>query len=153
MVDRPDVVVTSIETPHAASVERIDLFTLRLITYAPRASVQRWIAEELAGLRCVPYFTPSLHAAFEALAEEYRRRVIIIDYDSLSKEDLVELRTLRKRVSSGTFIALGQVREHLRAPLRVTHVLARPLGSERLRELVDELDRQRDTADRRQLIG
>ena len=138
--------VPSIE---AQGVERIDLFTLRLVTYAPRAGVQRWITEELAGMPCVIHFAPTLRAAFEALAEEFRRRVIIIDYDDLSKEDLVELRGLRNRMPTGTFIALGQVREHLRAPLRVTHVLPRPRGSEALRMIVDELDRQRDTAELR----
>ena len=138
--------VPSIE---AQGVERIDLFTLRLITYTPRAGIQRWISEELAGMSCTLHFAPSLHAAFEALAEEFRRRVIIIDYDALSKEELVELRSLRNRMSTGTFIALGHIREHLRAPLRVTHVLPLPAGSEALRVIVDELDRQRDTAELR----
>lgn len=128
-----------------SSVERIDLFSLRLIVYAPNAPDRRWITEELAGLLCVPHFVPSLGAAFEALANEPRRRVIVIDYESLSKEELVELRALRNWVSTGTFIALGHVREHLRAPLRITHVLPRPFGSEALRNIVDELDGQRDT--------
>jgi hypothetical protein len=131
--------------PTRDSVERLDLFTLRLITYAPSASAQRWITEELNSLPCIPYFATSLRVAFEALAEEYRRRVIIVDYDALSKDELVELRMLRSRNTSGTFIALGNVREHLRAPLRVTHVLPRPFGSEVLRNIVDELERQRDT--------
>ncbi|HEX5059585.1 MAG TPA: hypothetical protein VFV99_09510 [Kofleriaceae bacterium] len=131
--------------PTRDSVERLDLFTLRLVTYAPGESAQRWITEELNSLPCVPYFAASLRAAFEALAEEFRRRVIIVDYDALSKDELVELRMLRSRNTSGTFIALGNVREHLRAPLRVTHVLPRPFGSEVLRNIVDELERQRDT--------
>ena len=145
MVDTRDVVVTSSEAAH--DVERIDLLTPRLITYAPSKAVQSWIAEELSGIPCAPYFAASLRAAFEALNEEVRRRVIIVDYDALSKEDLVELRGLRKRVPSGTFIALGEVREHLRAALRITHALPRPLGSETLRILVDELDWQRDTVE------
>lgn len=128
-------------------VAGVELFAPRLITYAQSPSLQRWIQQELQGLRCVPYFTTSLRAAFEALGEEVRRRVLIVDYDALTKEELVELRALRKRFQSGTFIALGEVREHLRAPLRVTHVLERPLGSEALRVLVDELENQRDTAE------
>ena len=144
MIETPEVSpVTSVDTPSVA--ERIDLFTLRVVIYAPQEPAQRWIAAELANLSCVPFFTASLPAAFEALREEIRRRVLIIDIDALSKEELVELRTLRKQLPSGTFIALGQVREHVRAPLRITHVLARPLGSEALRVIVDELDRQRDT--------
>jgi hypothetical protein len=141
MVEGP-ITATGIEAP---SVERIDLFALRLIAYAPRAAEQRWIAEELSGLPCVPFFATSLRAAFEALTEEFRRRVILIDYDALSKDELVELRALRKRIPTGTFIALGHIREHLRAPLRVTHVLPRPLGSEALRDIVDALERHRDT--------
>jgi len=140
-------VLTRIEAQ--GSVERIDLFTLRLIAYAPAATQQRWIAEEVSGLRCEPYFATSLRAAFDALAEEYRRRVFIIDYDALTKEELVALRALRNRVPGGTFIALGNVREHLRAPLRVTHVLPRPLGSEVLRDIIDELARVRETVDLR----
>jgi len=131
--------------PTRDSVERLDLFTLRLITYAPGASTQRWITEELNSLPCMPYFASSLRAAFEALAEEFRRKVFIVDYDVLSKDELVELRMLRTRNASGTLIALGNVREHLRAPLRMTHVLPRPFGSEALRNIIDELDRQRDT--------
>lgn len=148
MVDRLGV---SEGTDAPQSVERIDLFTLRLITYAPRASVQRWITEELSALPCVPHFATSLRGAFEALAEEFRRRVLIVDYDTLTKEELVELRTFRTRNQSGTFIALGNVREHLRAPLRITHVLPRPLGSEALRNIVDELECQRDTQEIRRL--
>ena len=144
MVDTPDV-VTSIDERRAASVDGIDLFTLRLITYAAAPAVQRWITEELNSLPCAPHFTTSLAAAFAALADEVRRRVIVIDYDALSKEQLVELRGLRKRHPAGTFIALGQVREHVRAALRITHVLPRPLGSEALRVIVAELDGQRDT--------
>jgi hypothetical protein len=144
MVDPPDV-VSSIDERHAATVERVDLFTLRLITYAPAPAVQRWINEELSSLACVPCFTTSLVATFAALADEVRRRVMIIDYDALSKDQLVELRGLRKRHPAGTFIALGQVREHVRAALRITHVLPRPLGSEALRVIVAELDSQRDT--------
>ena len=132
----------SVDTP---TVERIDLFTLRVVVYAPGAAERRWITEELAGLRWTPYFASSLAAAFEALDDEIGRRVIVIDYESLSKEELVELRTLRSRVPTGTFIALGTVREHLRAPLRVTHVLPRPFGSEKLRDIVDDLDLHRDT--------
>ena len=128
-----------------SSVERIDLFSLRLIVYAPNAADRKWINEELAGLLCVPHFVPSLGAAFEALANEPRRRVIVIDYESLSKDERIELRALRNWVSTGTFIALGHVREHLRAPLRITHVLARPFGSESLRDIIDDLDHQRDT--------
>ena len=128
-----------------SSVERIDLFSLRLIVYAPNAADRRWISEELAGLMVVPHFVDTLGAAFEALANEPRRRVILIDYESLSKDDRIELRALRQWVSTGTFIALGNVREHLRAPLRITHVLPRPLGSETLRGIIDDLDRQRDT--------
>ncbi|HEY5926777.1 MAG TPA: hypothetical protein VIV11_34055 [Kofleriaceae bacterium] len=115
------------------------------MTYAPNERVQRWIAEEVKDLACVPYFAGSLREAFDALGEEVLRRVLILDYEALSKEELVELRALRKRVANGTFIVLGQVREHVRAAIRVTHVLARPLGSEALRVIVDELDRQRDT--------
>jgi hypothetical protein len=148
MVEGPDGFVT---TPDAPNVERIDLFTLRLITYAPGRAEQRWINEELHGMRCTPFFAPSLAAAFEALVEEFRRRVILIDYDALTKEQLVELRSLRKRFPTGTFIALGNIREHLRAPLRVTHVLPRPLGSEALRDIVDGLERHRDTVELRTL--
>jgi hypothetical protein len=140
MIDHSDF--PSVE---ASSVERIDLFTLRLIVYAPGAAERRWITEELSGLVCVPHFAVSLQAAFEALEAEVRRRVIVIDYESLSKEELVELRGLRKRVPTGTLILLGHVREHLRAPLRATHVLPRPLGSEALRDIVDDLDHTRDT--------
>jgi hypothetical protein len=139
MIEGPDF------GPDTSSVERIDLFSLRLIIYAPNAGDRRWITEELAGLMCVPFFVDSLGAAFEALANEPRRRVIVIDYESLSKDDRIELRALRNWVSTGTFIALGNVREHLRAPLRITHVIARPFGSEALRGIVDELDGQRDT--------
>jgi len=147
MVDGPDVLLATTDAP---PVERIDLFALRIITYAPGAAEQRWITEELRGLPCTPHFAPTLRAAFEALGEEYRRRVILIDYDALSKEELVELRALRQRQSTGTFIALGNIREHHRAPLRVTHVLPRPLGSEALRDIVDELsDRRRDTVNLR----
>jgi len=145
MVDTRDVVVTGIEAAHSATVESVDLLTLRLITYAPSEAVRAWITEELSGIPCAPHFATSLRAAFDAFGEPVPRRVIIIDYDALSKEDLVELRGLRKRVPSGTFIALGEVREHLRAALRITHALPRPLGSESLRILVDELDWQRET--------
>jgi hypothetical protein len=148
MVDPRDV-VTSTEAAHDDTVERIDLFTLRLVTYAPSQAVQCWIAEELSGIACVPYFATSLRAAFDALSQEVRRRVIVVDYDALSKEDLVELRALRKRVPNGTFIAIGEVREHLRAPLRITHALPRPLGSEALRIIIDELVWQRDTGELR----
>jgi hypothetical protein len=141
MIEGPDV-TTAID---AQTVERIDLFALRIITYTPGVHEQRWVTEELRGLPCTATFVTSLRGAFEALAEEFRRRVILIDYDALSKEELVELRALRKRMPAGTFIALGNVREHLRAPLRLTHVLPRPLGSEALREIVDALDRHRDT--------
>ena len=79
----------NIPSIEAQNVERIDLLTLRLITYTPRAGVQRWITEELAGMSCALHFASSLHAAFEALGEEFRRRVIIVDYDALSKEELV----------------------------------------------------------------
>lgn len=139
MVEGPEI---GSERP---SSERIDLFTLRVIVYAPGAAERRWIAEELSGLRWIPHFASSLADAFAALDEEIGRRVIVIDYESLSKEELVELRGLRSRVPTGTFIALGTVREHLRAPLRVTHVLPRPFGSETLRDIVDDLDLHRDT--------
>jgi hypothetical protein len=145
MVDK-EVITPGIDTRSAAAtVDRIDLFTLRLVTYAPRAAVQRWIIEDVHSLSCAPYFTPSLRAAFDALSDEVRRRVLIVDYDALSKEEIVEIRTLRNLVPGGTFILLGQVREHVRAALRATHVLPRPLGSEGLRVIIDGLDRQRDT--------
>jgi len=147
MLDRPDASVTAIEAPAGAGVERIDLFALRLVTYASREQVRRWIAEDVNSLPCMPYFATSLHEAFDAVREETGRRVLIIDYDDLSKEELIDLRALRKQLLSGTFIVLGHVREHVRAALRVTHVLPRPLGSEALRVIVDELDRQRDTVE------
>jgi hypothetical protein len=73
--------------------------------------------------------------------------VLIIDFDALSKEELVELRALRKHMPGGTLIVLGEIREQVRAALRVTHVLPRPLGSEALRVIVDGLDRQHDTVE------
>jgi hypothetical protein len=143
MPDSSEVPATLIDAPR----ERIDLFSLRLIIYAPREAAQRWITEELTGLPCTAYFAPSLRDAFDAIAEEYRRRVMVIDVDWLSKEELLDLRTLRKRGATGTFIGLGQVRDNLRTALRVTHVLPRPLGSEALRVIVAELDQQRDTVE------
>ncbi|HUS28223.1 MAG TPA: hypothetical protein VMZ53_06935 [Kofleriaceae bacterium] len=147
MIEGTDPFFTVELTP----VPRADLFSLRVVTFAPRAADQRWITEELEGTRAIPYFVPTLRSVFDAIADEVGHRVIVIAYDALSREDIVDLRAHRARARGGTFIALGNIREHLRAPLRVTHVLPRPLGSEVLRGIIDGLDRQRDTAEIRKL--
>jgi hypothetical protein len=127
------------------SVPAVDLATVRLVGYVPTQGTQRWIDEEIKDLSCTVHLASSIAATFQTLRETVMRRALIIDIDALSSAELVELRILRKGLTSGVFIALGRVRQQLRASLRITHAITSPFGSEALRFIVSELERRRDT--------
>lgn len=132
-------------TSSSNSLPAVDLATVRLVGYVPTEGTRRWIEEEIDGLSCTLHLAPSVAATFQALRETVTRRALIIDVDALTSADLVELRILRKGLAGGTFIALGHVRQQLRASLRITHAIMIPFGSEALRFIVSELERRRDT--------
>lgn len=127
------------------SVPGVDLATVRLVGYVPTQGTQRWIDAEIRDLSCTIHLASSIAATFQVLRETVTRRALIIDLDALSSAELIELRILRKGLTGGVFIALGRVRQQLRASLRITHTITSPFGSEALRFIVSELERRRDT--------
>ena len=112
--------------------------------FATSETVRRWIEEELADIGCAFYFAVSIEDAFNALSEA-AGQPFAIDVDRLTPMEFQELQTLSDTGVARCFIALGNVTEVMNRKLRITHVVPRPFGSEKLRAIIAELDK-RDTS-------
>jgi hypothetical protein len=109
-----------------------------VIVYAPRAPTHRWINEELAGETCKVVAMPSLDALVSRLSER-ADQIAIVDFDAIDHAGVAALSAIRDSAWKGELIAIGRVEWPVRSLLRVHEVLVRPLGSERLRQLITNL--------------
>jgi hypothetical protein len=118
----------------------------RIIVYGPKVVV-RWVEEELAGTPCTPCVVTSCSDAIAAVlsADPRSPAVLVVDIDVLTPQQRSELAALGDHGWYGTFVALGDVSPGLEAALRITHVIRRPLGSEKLRSICLALRETRET--------
>lgn len=117
----------------------------RIAIFAPADSAMRWIVEELAG---EPYVLAPLPGIDELLAlvrndKPDRPDLLIADFDSLSRTQLQDLRTIGRQQYAPTMIALGVVPADVFWALDIEHEIPRPLGSESLRQAVCDALRNR----------
>lgn len=112
-----------------------------VVAFAPRLGTLRWIVEELDG---EPYKVAGVRSIGELVSalsspKPGQRPIAIVDFDSASESDLESLRALRDQRWNGVLIGLGRVESEIRTSLNITEMIARPLGSERLRKSVSEV--------------
>lgn len=119
----------------------------RVIAFAPRVGTLRWIMEELDG---EPYKVMGVRSIVELVAALKQAMppghpIAIADFDTMTEADICELEDLRKANWGGVLIGLGHVERDVRLALRVSEVVMRPFGSERLRKSLSEADVDRTT--------
>ena len=106
--------------------------------FATRETARRWIEEELDDIGCAFYFAVSVADAFSALSEA-SGQPFAVDVDRLTPMEFQELQMLSDSGIARCFIALGNVTEVMDRKLRITHVVPRPFGSEKLRAIIAKL--------------
>jgi len=105
----------------------------------------RWIVEELAG---EPYLLSALPDIDELMAvvsndKPDRPALLIADFDSLSRAEMQDLRSIGRQQYAPAMIALGAVPADVFWALDIEHEIPRPLGSESLRQAVSDALRNR----------
>lgn len=113
-----------------------------VIVFAPRSATTRWIHEELAGEPYKVIAVPSIATLVSRLGER-PDQIAIVDFDAISDDDIAALAAIRDTAWTGELIALGRVEWEVRMLLRVRDVFLRPLGSERLRRSMSNIDEDR----------
>jgi hypothetical protein len=124
-------------TPGAAPVPDDPI---RTVFYAPEPERAAWIEGELARSP-VPITIQvgrRVRAIVKALVQDPppRPQVLIVDFDSISPAQLLDLHVIRDEGWSGRLICLGTVPVELRASLAIDHVLPAPLVRDSLLDCV-----------------
>ncbi|HTL32784.1 MAG TPA: hypothetical protein VL326_06655 [Kofleriaceae bacterium] len=109
-----------------------------VLVYAPRPATTRWINEELVGEDCKVVVVPSIAVLVSRLGER-SDQIAIVDFDTIDDAGIAAIAAIRYDAWKGPLVAIGRVEGPVRTLLRVTEILLRPLGSERLRKLIANL--------------
>ena len=109
-----------------------------IVAFTARASLRRWVQDELAGEAAAAEVVDDVGEMFELLDADHPPHVCIVDFEYLDEEELGHLHALRAQGWAGIFIALGPISTELRDSLRVRFVITTRFGSEWLRKTVEE---------------
>jgi hypothetical protein len=115
---------------------------VRAMILSPATERERWIESELSRARAMVQIGYSVRQIIMALCEDPppRPQILVMDLDTLSPGELIQLHEIRERGWFGTVVALGQVPPALRKSLQIERVLCAPFVEDML---VDALDRHR----------
>lgn len=123
----------------------VEVAVERIAVFAPADAAMRWIVEELAGEPYVLAPLPDIDdlKALVGNAEPDRPALVIADFDSLSRDEMQDLRSIGRQQHAPAMIALGAVPPDVFWALDIEHEIPRPLGSESLRQAVSDALRNR----------
>ena len=112
--------------------------TIRLVVYVVDAERAQWVEEELANEPLTVQVARSVEQVVSALVDDPppRAQILVLDVDSISPVDLLQLHQIRERGWFGAIVALGQVPAPLRSSLSIGHVLMPPLRKNSLRNTI-----------------
>lgn len=117
-----------------------------ILVLASGRALTAWIDEELSGLGFTILLARSVSEAVAALVDDPPRpQILVADFDAMSTADITELHLIRDAGWFGLLIGIGKVADDVRSELSVGRVLPRPLGSEVLRKVVNQLGLDRPT--------
>jgi hypothetical protein len=113
---------------------------VRAIVYAPVAKRSEWIERELVREEIMIQTARSIVEVIAAVVDDPppRPQILVLDFDSLSAAEVLELHSIRERGWFGTIFALGKVPVDLRKSLRIEQVLG-SLVDNSLRVAVSEV--------------
>ena len=132
---------TQVRRPRSPSTKQI------AIAYAPDSEVASWIEHELVGERASLQLARAIREVVAALIEDPppRPQMSIIDFDTLTPAQVLDLHRIREQGWFGSIIALGEVSDDLRASLNIDQVIPRPFRTDVLRKAVRALGLMRPT--------
>jgi hypothetical protein len=112
--------------------------TIRLVVYVVDAERAQWVEEELVDEPLTVQVARSVEQVVSALVDDPppRAQILVLDVDSISPIDLLQLHQIRERGWFGAIVALGQVPAPLRSSLSIGHVLMPPLRKSSLRNTI-----------------
>jgi hypothetical protein len=113
---------------------------VRALVYAPRPERMKWIEAELTRGNAALQVANHVAHLIATLVDEPapRPQILVVDLDSLTPVEILELHVIRERGWTGTIVALGQVGPSLRRSLRVTRAIVAPFLA---CSLTDEVNR------------
>ena len=113
---------------------------VRAIVFAPVAKRSEWIERELVREEIMIQTARSIVEVIAAVVDDPppRPQILVVDFDSISAAEVLELHSIRERGWFGTIFALGKVPVELRKSLRIEQVLG-SLVDNSLRVAVSEV--------------
>jgi hypothetical protein len=101
---------------------------VRALVYAPRPERMEWIESELSRANAGRQVASGIAGIVAALVDDPapRPQILVVDLDSLTAVEILELHAIRERGWTGTVVALGRVGPSLRRSLRVTRAIVAP---------------------------
>ena len=113
---------------------------VRAVVYAPVAIRAAWIDKELGAEDIILARADTPRDVLALVMEDGlpRPQLLVLDFDSLSAAEVLELHALRERGWFGTILAIGKVHPALRKSLRIEQVLG-TLVDNALRGAVSDL--------------
>lgn len=112
--------------------------TVRAIVYVVDPARREWVEEELVEEPITLQIARTAEQIVSALIDDPppRAQILIVDVDSASPVDLLQLHQVRERGWFGAIVALGAVPAPLRSSLSIAHVLAPPFRRHMLRNTI-----------------
>lgn len=106
--------------------------------FAPEPTRAAWIERELCHAPITIQVGRRIRTIVAALVKDPppRPHVLIVDFDAISADDLVELHAIRQGGWCGRLIGLGMVWNELRTSLGIDEVLAPPLVRDSLLDCI-----------------
>ena len=111
---------------------------LRTLIFAPEPTRAAWIERELCHAPITIQIGRRIRTIVAALVKDPppRPQLLIVDFDAVSADEIVELHAIRQGGWDGRLIAVGNVWPELRASLAIDDVLAPPLVRDSLLDCV-----------------
>jgi hypothetical protein len=111
---------------------------LRTLIFAPERTRAAWIERELCHAPITIQIGRRIRTIVAALVKDPppRPQLLIVDFDAVSADEIVELHAVRQSGWDGRLIAVGNVWPELRASLAIDDVLAPPLVRDSLLDCV-----------------
>jgi len=111
---------------------------IRAIVYAPVPQRARWIEAELDRDGAVLQLSQSIRNIVSILVDDPAPypSLLVVDFDSVTPVELMELHLVRERGWFGSIVGLGSVAPALRTSLAIDHVLTPPFVTDSLRDAI-----------------
>lgn len=94
----------------------------RAVVYAPIGSRSAWIEKELAREEIAIETAFDVADVIECVLDS-RPQIVVLDFDALTRAEILDLHRIRERSWFGTIFAIGKVPVGLRKSLRIEQVL------------------------------